>query len=163
MALRINDEIPNLTVETDLGTYKLHDWIGDSWAILFSHPKDFTPVCTTEFGAVAQLSDEWDKRGTKVMGISVDGVEDHKKWKADIEKVGGTAPTFPIVADDGLELSKALDMLPAEAIRLLIANDPELARSWMVQQEVSINNKASRPGLASLVITTSTAGSNYLE
>ena len=115
MALRINDEIPNLTVETDLGTYKLHDWIGDSWAILFSHPKDFTPVCTTEFGAVAQLSDEWDKRGTKVMGISVDGVEDHKKWKADIEKVGGTAPTFPIVADDGLELSKALDMLPAEA------------------------------------------------
>ncbi len=115
MALRINDEIPNLTVETDLGTYKLHDWIGDSWAILFSHPKDFTPVCTTEFGAVAQLSDEWDKRGTKVMGISVDGVEDHKKWKSDIEKVGGTAPTFPIVADDGLELSKALDMLPAEA------------------------------------------------
>ncbi|GGB05128.1 peroxiredoxin [Allosediminivita pacifica] len=115
MALRINDEIPNLTVETDLGTYKLHDWIGDSWAILFSHPKDFTPVCTTEFGAVAQLSDEWDKRGTKVMGISVDGVEDHKKWKSDIEKVGGTAPKFPIVADDGLELSKALDMLPAEA------------------------------------------------
>jgi thioredoxin-dependent peroxiredoxin len=115
MALRINDTIPNLTVETDLGSYKLHDWIGDSWAILFSHPKDFTPVCTTEFGAVAQLAAEWDKRGTKVIGVSVDGVEDHKKWKADIEKAGGAAPKFPIIADDGLAISKAFDMLPAEA------------------------------------------------
>ena len=115
MALRINDTIPNLTVETDLGSYKLHDWIGDSWAILFSHPKDFTPVCTTEFGAVARLAAEWDKRGTKVIGVSVDGVEDHKKWKADIEKAGGAAPKFPIIADDGLAISKAFDMLPAEA------------------------------------------------
>jgi len=115
MALRINDEIPNLTVETDQGTVSLHDWIGDSWAILFSHPKDFTPVCTTEFGAVAQLADEWDKRGCKVMGVSVDGVEDHKKWKGDIEQVGGAKAGFPIVADEGLELSKAFDMLPAEA------------------------------------------------
>jgi len=115
MALRINDEIPNLTVETDQGTVALHDWIGDSWAILFSHPKDFTPVCTTEFGAVAQLADEWDKRGCKVMGVSVDGVEDHKKWKGDIEQVCGATAGFPIVADEGLELSKAFDMLPAEA------------------------------------------------
>jgi len=115
MALRINDEIPNLTVETDQGTVSLHDWIGDSWAILFSHPKDFTPVCTTEFGAVAQLADEWDKRGCKVMGVSVDGVEDHKKWKGDIEQVGGAKAGFPIVADEGLELSKAFDMLPSEA------------------------------------------------
>ena len=115
MGLRINDTIPNLTVETDQGTVTLHDWIGDSWAILFSHPKDFTPVCTTEFGAVAQLSEEWAKRGTKVMGISVDGVEDHLKWKVDIEKVGGAKPGFPIVADKDLTLSKAFDMLPAEA------------------------------------------------
>ena len=115
MGLRINDTIPNLTVETDQGSVSLHDWIGDSWAILFSHPKDFTPVCTTEFGAVAQLADEWEKRGTKVMGISVDGVEDHKKWKGDIETAGGAKPTFPIVADTGLEVSKAFDMLPAEA------------------------------------------------
>ncbi|WP_306152668.1 peroxiredoxin [Roseovarius sp. MMSF_3281] len=115
MALRINDEIPNLTVETDQGTLSLHDWVGDSWAILFSHPKDFTPVCTTEFGAVAQLADEWEKRGCKVMGVSVDGVDDHKKWKGDIEKVGGAEAGFPIVADEGLELSKAFDMLPAEA------------------------------------------------
>ncbi|MGI9354492.1 MAG: redoxin domain-containing protein, partial [Rhizobiaceae bacterium] len=115
MSLRINDTIPNLTVETDKGTFALHDWIGDSWAILFSHPKDFTPVCTTEFGAVAQLADEWTKRGTKVIGVSVDGIEDHKKWKDDIEKVGGAPAGFPIIADDGLAVSKAFDMLPAEA------------------------------------------------
>ncbi|WP_136636170.1 peroxiredoxin [Pseudooceanicola onchidii] len=115
MALRINDTIPDLTVETDQGTLSLHDWIGDSWAILFSHPKDFTPVCTTEFGAVAQLADEWDKRGTKVMGISVDSVEDHKKWKGDIESFAGSKAGFPIIADKGLEVAKAFDMLPAEA------------------------------------------------
>ncbi|MBC6436812.1 MAG: peroxiredoxin [Rhodobacteraceae bacterium] len=115
MSLRINDTIPDLTVETDQGRFSLHDWIGDNWAILFSHPKDFTPVCTTEFGAVAQLADEWAKRGVKVMGISVDGVEDHKKWKGDIKAVSGAEPGFPIIADDGLEVSKAFDMLPAEA------------------------------------------------
>lgn len=115
MSLRINDTIPDLKVETDLGSFSLHDWIGNDWAILFSHPKDFTPVCTTEFGAVAQLHEEWESRGTKVIGVSVDGVEDHKKWKGDIEKVGGANPGFPIIADDGLEVSKAFDMLPAEA------------------------------------------------
>ena len=115
MGLRINDTIPNLTVETDQGTFSLHDWIGDSWAILFSHPADFTPVCTTEFGAVAQLADEWEKRGTKVMGISVDSVEDHRKWKSDIEAYAGAPARFPIVADRDLALSKALDMLPADA------------------------------------------------
>jgi alkyl hydroperoxide reductase subunit AhpC len=115
MGLRINDVIPDLTVETDLGTISLHEWIGDSWAILFSHPKDFTPVCTTEFGAVARLSEEWEKRGCKVIGVSVDGVEDHRKWKGDIEKVAGSAAGFPIIADAGLVVSKAFDMLPAEA------------------------------------------------
>ncbi len=115
MALRINDTIPDLKVETDQGEFSLHDWIGDSWAILFSHPKDFTPVCTTEFGAVAQLADEWEKRGCKVIGVSVDSAEDHRKWKGDIEKVGGAKAGFPIIADDGLEVSKAFDMLPAEA------------------------------------------------
>ncbi|WP_224825011.1 peroxiredoxin [Cognatishimia sp. MH4019] len=115
MGLRINDTIPDLTVETDQGSISLHDFIGDSWAILFSHPKDFTPVCTTEFGAVAQLADEWEKRGTKVIGVSVDGVEDHKKWKGDIETVSGATAGFPIIADIGLEVSKAFDMLPAEA------------------------------------------------
>jgi alkyl hydroperoxide reductase subunit AhpC len=115
MGLRINDTIPDLTVETDQGSFSLHEFVGDNWAILFSHPKDFTPVCTTEFGAVARLSEEWEKRGTKVIGVSVDGVEEHKKWKGDIEKVAGAEAGFPIIADAGLEVSKAFDMLPAEA------------------------------------------------
>lgn len=115
MSLRINDIVPNLELETDQGTFKLHDWIGGSWAILFSHPKDFTPVCTTEFGAVAQLSAEWEKRGTKVIGLSVDGVEEHKQWKADIESFSGAKASFPIIADESCDVSKALDMLPADA------------------------------------------------
>lgn len=106
MSLRINDTIPNLTVETDQGSFALHDWVGDSWAILFSHPKDFTPVCTTEFGAVAQLADEWAKRGTKVIGVSVDGVEDHKKWKSDIETVGGAAAGFRLLRIPALRCPK---------------------------------------------------------
>ncbi|KMW59978.1 Alkyl hydroperoxide reductase subunit C-like protein [Candidatus Rhodobacter oscarellae] len=115
MSLRINDTVPNFTAETSQGTVDFHDWIGDGWAILFSHPKDFTPVCTTEFGAVAQLADEWAKRNTKVMGVSVDGVEDHAGWIKDIESVGGADVGFPIVADEALAVSKAYDMLPAEA------------------------------------------------
>ena len=115
MGLRINDVVPNFTAETDQGTITFHDWIGDSWAILFSHPKDFTPVCTTEFGAVAQLADEWAKRNTKVIGLSVDGVDEHKQWKGDIAAFAGAQPTFPIIADTGLEVSKAFDMLPADA------------------------------------------------
>ena len=115
MGLRINDTVPNFTAETDHGVISFHDWIGDSWAILFSHPKDFTPVCTTEFGAVAQLADEWARRGTKVVGISVDGVEEHRRWKRDIETAADAAAHFPIIADSGLHVSKAFDMLPAEA------------------------------------------------
>lgn len=115
MGLRINETVPNFTAMTDQGEITFHDWIGDSYAILFSHPKDYTPVCTTEFGAVAQLADEWAKRGAKVIGLSVDGVEDHKGWKSDIENVAGTTAGFPIIADEGLEVSKAFDMLPADA------------------------------------------------
>ncbi|SDQ75724.1 redoxin domain-containing protein [Pseudovibrio sp. Tun.PSC04-5.I4] len=116
MVLRINDTIPDLTVTTDLGEINLREWVGDSWAIIFSHPKDFTPVCTTEFSAVMQLANEWEARNTKVLGVSVDGVEDHKKWKVDIEAVGGAKPEFAIVADDGLEMAKAFDMLPSEYV-----------------------------------------------
>jgi len=115
MALRINDQVPNFTADTDQGTIQFHDWIGEGWAILFSHPKDFTPVCTTEFGAVAQLANEWAKRGTKVIGVSVDDVEAHKKWKTDIESFAGATAAFPIIADEDLAVSKAFDMLPAEA------------------------------------------------
>lgn len=115
MALRINDTVPNFTAQTDQGEIKFHDWIGDSWAILFSHPKDFTPVCTTEFGAVAQLAAEWEKRGTKVIGLSVDGADEHKQWKGDIESFAGAKAGFPIIADTDLAVSKAFDMLPADA------------------------------------------------
>ena len=115
MSLRINGEAPNFTAQTTEGKINFHDWIGDSYAILFSHPKDFTPVCTTEFGAVAQLADEWAKRNTKVMGVSVDTVEEHKKWKADISAYAGAPATFPIIDDTSLTVSKLYDVLPAEA------------------------------------------------
>lgn len=115
MSLRINQVVPDFNAETSEGPISFHDFIGDHWTILFSHPKDFTPVCTTEFGAVAQLHDEWEKRGVKVIGISVDGAEDHRRWKDDIGAFAGTPATFPIIADAGLEISKAYDMLPADA------------------------------------------------
>ncbi len=128
MGLRINDIVPNFTAETDHGTITFHDWIGDSWAILFSHPKDFTPVCTTEFGAVAQLADEWEKRGAKVIGLSVDSADEHVKWKADIEGFADAKAGFPIIADESLEVSKAFDMLPAEAIFPMAARRLTLRR-----------------------------------
>ncbi len=115
MALRINDTVPDFHADTSEGPIQFHDWLDGKWAILFSHPKDFTPVCTTEFGAVAQLAEEWAKRDTKVIGISVDGVEDHRKWKGDISAFAGAPATFPIIADEALEVSKLYDMLPADA------------------------------------------------
>lgn len=115
MSLRINAVVPDFEADTSQGPIRFHEWIGDSWAILFSHPKDFTPVCTTEFGAVAQLSDEWKKRGTKVIGVSVDGVEDHQRWATDIKTFSGSEVDFPIIADDSLNVSKLFDMLPEDA------------------------------------------------
>jgi len=115
MGLRLNDIVPDFKADTDHGPIRFHDWIGDSWAILFSHPKDFTPVCTTEFGAVAQLAKEWADLNTKVIGLSVDGVEEHKGWKKDIESLSGAEASFPIIADESLEISKQFDMLPADA------------------------------------------------
>ncbi|HOY24142.1 MAG TPA: peroxiredoxin [Cellvibrio sp.] len=115
MSIRINDVAPNFTVDSTAGMLTLHDWIGDSYAILFSHPKDFTPVCTTEFGAVAQLVPEFAKRKTKVMGVSVDNVEEHKKWKRDIAAFAGVPADFPIIDDTSLTVSKLYEMLPADA------------------------------------------------
>lgn len=115
MSIRIDDIAPNFTADSTAGKLTLHDWIGDSYAILFSHPKDFTPVCTTEFGAVAQLVPEFAKRNTKVMGVSVDSVEEHNKWKRDIEAFSGAPADFPIIDDTSLEVSKLYDMLPAGA------------------------------------------------
>ena len=115
MSLRINDTVPNFDAESDQGMINFLDWIGDDWAILFSHPKDFTPVCTTEFGAVSQLAQEWASRKTKVIGVSVDSANDHKKWKGDIESFADAKASFPIIADEELVVSKLFDMLPAEA------------------------------------------------
>ena len=115
MPLRINDEAPNFTAETTEGTINFHDWIGDGWAILFSHPKDFTPVCTTELGYMAGLKPEFDKRNCKVIGLSVDGVRDHAAWSKDIEETQGHAVNYPLIGDPGLEIAKLYDMLPAEA------------------------------------------------
>jgi thioredoxin-dependent peroxiredoxin len=115
MSIRIDDIAPDFTVDSTAGQIKLHDWIGDSYAILFSHPKDFTPVCTTEFGAVARLVPEFAKRNTKVMGVSVDNVEEHKKWKRDIEAFAGAPADFPIIDDTSLHVSKLYDMLPTGA------------------------------------------------
>ncbi len=115
MALKINDEAPNFTSDTTQGTITFHDWIGDGWAVLFSHPKDFTPVCTTELGAMAWLKPEFDKRNCKVLGISVDGVSDHEKWSKDIEASQGHAVNYPLIGDPELKVVKAYDMLPADA------------------------------------------------
>ncbi|MDH2328213.1 peroxiredoxin [Cereibacter sp. SYSU M97828] len=114
MSIRINDIAPDFTAESTAGTIRFHDWLGDSYGIIFSHPKDFTPVCTTEFGAVAQLAGEFAKRNTKVIGVSVDKVEEHQKWKKDIEAFAASPADFPIIDDTSLTVAKAYDMLPAE-------------------------------------------------
>jgi alkyl hydroperoxide reductase subunit AhpC len=115
MALRIGDEAPNFQVETTEGPIDFHKWIGNGYAVLFSHPKDFTPVCTTELGYMARIKPEFDKRNTKVIGLSVDPVSDHKRWAKDIEETQGTAPNYPLIGDPELKISKLYDMLPAEA------------------------------------------------
>ncbi len=115
MPMRINDEAPNFTTETTEGTINFHDWIGDGWAILFSHPKDFTPVCTTELGYMAGLKSEFDKRDCKIIGLSVDGVRDHEAWSKDIEETQGHTVNYPLIGDPGLEIVKLYDMLPADA------------------------------------------------
>jgi thioredoxin-dependent peroxiredoxin len=115
MSLRINDEAPNFTIDTTQGRINFHDWIGDGWAILFSHPKDFTPVCTTELGYMAGLKPEFDKRGCKIIGLSVDPVGDHTRWQKDIEETQGHAVTYPLIGDSELTVAKLYDMLPAEA------------------------------------------------
>ena len=115
MALRINDIAPDFTAETTQGTIHFHDWVGDGWAVLFSHPKDFTPVCTTELGAMANLQDAFAERGAKVIGLSVDPVESHGRWAQDIEDVGGAKVNYPMIGDPELEIAKLYDMLAADA------------------------------------------------
>ncbi len=114
MSLRINDEAPDFSAETTQGPVNFHEWIGDGWAILFSHPKDFTPVCTTELGAMAGLQPEFAQRNCKVLGISVDGVSNHEQWAKDIESSQGHAVNYPLIGDPELKVVKAYDMLPAD-------------------------------------------------
>ena len=114
MSLRINDTAPNFTAKTTQGTIDFHQWIGDGWAILFSHPKDFTPVCTTELGYMAKIEPEFTKRNTKLIGLSIDPVDDHSKWAKDIEETQGAAVKYPMIGDSDLAVAKLYNMLPAE-------------------------------------------------
>jgi thioredoxin-dependent peroxiredoxin len=114
MALTIGDTAPDFTAQTTEGEISFHDWIGDSWAVLFSHPRDFTPVCTTELGYMASIKPDFDKRGVKILGLSVDPVGNHDKWAQDIAQVGGTAPNYPMIADTDHAIAKAYGMLPAD-------------------------------------------------
>ena len=115
MSLRIGDEAPNFTAETTQGTINFHEWIGNGWAVLFSHPKDFTPVCTTELGYMAKLQPEFAKRNTKIIGLSIDPVEDHRRWSKDIEETQGTAPNYPMIGDADLHVAKLYDMIHPNA------------------------------------------------
>ena len=115
MALQLGDTAPDFEAETTEGKISFHDWIGDSWAVLFSHPRDFTPVCTTELGYMARIKPEFDKRSTKIIGLSVDPVDNHEKWADDIEETQGTAPNYPMIGDTDYEVSKAYGMLPADS------------------------------------------------
>ena len=114
MSLRINDIAPDFTAQTTQGPIKFHDWIGDSWAILFSHPKDFTPVCTTELGYMARIEPEFTKRHAKLIGLSVDAVDDHHRWAKDIEETQGFLPKYPMIGDHDLAVAKLYNMLPAD-------------------------------------------------
>jgi thioredoxin-dependent peroxiredoxin len=114
MGLSLNDTAPDFTAETTEGKIDFHDWLGDSWGVLFSHPKDFTPICTTELGYMAKAKGEFDRRGVKIIGLSVDAVGDHKKWAQDIEETQGTAPNYPMIADTDFAVAKLYGMLPAD-------------------------------------------------
>lgn len=114
MSLRINDQAPNFQVDTTQGKIDFHEWIGDGWAVLFSHPKDFTPVCTTELGYMAKIQPEFEKRNTKIIGLSIDPLDDHEKWLQDVEEVGNTKVNYPIIADTDLTVAKLYSMFPAD-------------------------------------------------
>jgi len=124
MALQIGDTAPDFEADTTEGRISFHDWLGDSWAVLFSHPKDFTPVCTTELGYMASIKPEFDKRGVKIVGLSVDSADRHSEWAKDIEETQGTAPNYPIIADSDFAVAKAYGMLPADTSGDVLTRTP---------------------------------------
>ncbi|MGI9007785.1 MAG: peroxiredoxin [Streptosporangiaceae bacterium] len=121
MTLTIGDTAPDFEAQSSEGPIRFHEWIGDSWAVLFSHPKDFTPVCTTELGYMAKIKPEFDRRGVKILGLSVDSTDDHGRWASDIEETQGTAPNYPIIGDNDFNVSKLYGMLPAA-----VSGDPKV-------------------------------------
>lgn len=149
MSLRIGDDAPNFTAQTTAGEVNFHEWLGDGWAVLFSHPKDFTPVCTTELGYMAGLKPEFDKRNCKIMGLSIDSIEDHKAWSKDIEESQGYAVTYPMVGDTDMSVAKLFDMLPASAsgdVKQRTAVDNQTVRSvFLVGPDKKIKATISYP------------------
>src|SRR5258708_14276415 len=134
MSVRIGDEAPNFKAETTQGPIDFHQWIGDGYAVLFSHPKDFTPVCTTELGYMAKLEPEFKKRNTKILGLSIDPVDDHKRWAKDIEETQGTAPNYPIIGDSDLSVAKLYDMIHPNATggKRTAADNPTVPSGFVV-------------------------------
>jgi alkyl hydroperoxide reductase subunit AhpC len=158
MALSINQTVPDFTAETTEGTIRFHEWIGDSWAVLFSHPKDFTPVCTTELGYMARIKPEFDARGVKIIGLSVDPLDRHQEWARDIEETQGTAPNYPIISDADFAISKAYGMLPAD-----VDGDP-LSRTPADNQTVrNVFVIAPDKSLKLLLVYPMTTGRNFDE
>ncbi len=149
MSLRINDTAPDFTAETTEGTINFHDWIGDGWAIMFSHPKDFTPVCTTELGYMAGIEDEFTKRNCKIIGISVDPVDTHQRWKADITTATGSAVAYPMIGDPDMKVAKLYDMLPAEvggsASERTAADNQTVRTVFMIGPDKKIKMQMSYP------------------
>ena len=161
MGIRINDTAPNFTAQTTVGEIDFHDWIGDSWAVLFSHPKDFTPVCTTELGYMASINGEFQKRGVKIIGLSVDPVDRHSLWADDIEETQGTRPNFPMIGDTDFNVSKLYDMLPADvdvfhvdpsqqdAAGFVI--DQRRVHEWLRRLKLKENNPAGRSNISRMM------------
>ena len=158
MALKLGDTAPDFQAQTTQGPIRFHEWIGDSWAILFSHPKDFTPVCTTELGYMAKLKPEFDKRNTKIVGLSVDPVENHSKWSNDIKETQGHAPNYPMIGDTDLKVSKLYGMLPAS---LSGTSDGRTAADNMTVRNVFVIGPDKKIKL--LIVYPMTTGRNFDE
>ena len=158
MALQIGDTAPDFEADTTEGRLSFHDWLGDSWGVLFSHPRDFTPVCTTELGYMASIKPEFDKRGVKIIGLSVDATDNHEKWAADIEETQGTAPNYPIIGDSDFAVSKAYGMLPAD-----VSGDPTERTPAMNQTVRNVFVIAPDKTIKLILVYPMTTGRNFDE